>query len=68
MENLKKAKAVKDDSGHWYVIPAELEQYFNKDLEDEEMVDSGYFDVKYGEYRTGGDLNNVQLYAKFEDE
>ena len=66
MENLKKAKAIKDDSGHWYVIPSELQESFNKDLEDEEMTDSGEFDKKYGQYRTGGDLNNVQLYAKFD--
>jgi len=27
------------------------------------MIDSGQFDDKWGKYRTGGDLNLVQLYA-----
>jgi hypothetical protein len=58
-----KVKAVRDDSGHWYVIPDELYQNFLKDLDNEDMVDSGEFDEKYGKYMTGGDLNLVQLYA-----
>lgn len=58
----QKVKAVQDDSCHWYVIPSELEEEFNQDSEDEDLVDSGDFDEKYGEYRTGGDLNLVQLY------
>ena len=33
---------------------------FSKDLEDEDFD----FDAKYGEYRTGGDINNVKLYIK----
>lgn len=58
----QKVKAVQDDSCHWYIIPAELEEDFNKDLDenDEDLA----FDEKYGEYRTGGDLNLVQLYIK----
>lgn len=64
MADLKKVAAGQDDSGHWYVIPAELKDQFYKDVEDEEMADSGEFDEKYGEYMTGGDLNNVQLYAE----
>jgi len=58
----QKVKAVQDDSCHWYVIPAELEEEFNKDVdESDEDLD---FDEKYGEYRTGGDLNLTQLYAQ----
>jgi hypothetical protein len=62
---MKKVKAVRDDSGHWYVIPNELciIEFF-KDLNNEDMVDSGQFDEKYGKYMTGGDLNLVQLYAE----
>lgn len=59
----QKVKAVQDDSCHWYIIPAELEEDFNRDGEDMDFVDSGGFDEKYGEYRTSGDLNLVQLYA-----
>ena len=56
--------AIQDDSGHWYVIPKELKNDFYIDGDDEDFVDSGKFDNKYGEYRTGGDLNLVQLYIK----
>ena len=45
---LQKVKAVKDDSGHWYVIPNDLLNEFSKDLENEDLSDSGEFDSKYG--------------------
>jgi hypothetical protein len=61
--NVDKVKAVRDYSGHWYIIPNELYQNFLKDLDNEDMVDSGKFSEKYGKYMTGGDLNLVQLYA-----
>jgi hypothetical protein len=61
---MQKVKAVKDDSGHWYVMPNEVCIDFFKDLDNEDMVDSGEFDEKYGKYMTGGDLNLVQLYAE----
>lgn len=61
---LQKVKPVKDDSGHWYVLPNELVKEFYKDEQDEDFVDGGDFDEKYGQYMTGGDLNLVQLYAK----
>ena len=57
-------KAVQDDSSHWYVIPITLHDEFYKDLQDEELSDSGQFDIKYGQYRTGGALNLIQLYIK----
>lgn len=56
--------AVQDESGHWYLIPIRLLGNFRRDLEDEDMADSGKFDELYGEYRTGGDLNLVQLYIE----
>lgn len=59
-----KVKAIQDGDGHWYVIPNELVDNFYLDLEDENLVDSGEFDNKYSEYRTGGDLNIIQLYAE----
>jgi hypothetical protein len=61
---MQKVKAVTDDSGHWYIIPNELNQDFHRDLDDEDMLDSGEFEEKYGKYMTGGDLNLVQLYAE----
>lgn len=60
----QRVKAIKDEDGHWYVIPELLYYQFCVDLGNEEMVDSGDFDNKYGKYRTGGDLNLVQLYAE----
>ena len=62
MENYTKVKAVKDDSGHWYLIPNQKYYQFMVDLQNEDMIDSGNFDELYGEYRTGGDLNLKQLY------
>lgn len=61
---MKKVKVIKDDSGHWYIIPNEIAIDFYKDEEDEDFVDSGGFDNKYGQYRTGGSLNLVQLYIE----
>ncbi len=61
---MKKVKAVKDDSGHWYVIPNDLYEEFIKDEQNEDMIDSGKFDEKYGKYMTGGDLNLIQLYVE----
>jgi hypothetical protein len=61
---LQKVKAVQDESGHWYVIPETLFPFFMIDQEDETLVDSGEFDLKWQKYRTGDDLNNVQLYAE----
>ena len=63
--DIVKVKAVQDDSSHWYVIPNSLFSDFNRDVENEAMCDSGEFGNKYGQYMTGGDLNQIQLYAKF---
>ena len=58
-----------DDAGNWYVIP-------NKMLHDfiillDKVYESGFYDddaeaefeEKFGKYRTGGNVNNIQLYA-----
>jgi hypothetical protein len=60
---ISKVKVIKDESGHWYVLPNDILNEFKKDELDEDFVDSGEFDKKYGSYRTGGDLNLVQLYV-----
>ena len=54
-------KAVELD-GDWYVVPNEIYKQFIEASEIEEDIESGYFDSIYGHYRTGGDLNLVQLY------
>ncbi len=61
---MKKVKAVKDDSSHWFIIPNDLYENFLKDIDNEDMIDNGEFDNKYGKYRTGGDLNLIQLYIE----
>ena len=61
---MEKVKAVKDESGHWYIIPNDLLDEFADDEENESMIDSGKFDEKWGKYRTGGGLNLVQLWVE----
>lgn len=63
---LKRVSAVQDDSGHWYVIPAEKAGEFFKDSESELLVEYGEFDNLWGKYRTGGDLNLTELWAEIE--
>lgn len=61
---LQKVKAVQDESSHWYIIPLDSYQEFLNDANDYELCESGKFDDKWGKYRTGGDLNLVQLWAE----
>ena len=65
--NLKKVKALQDESSHWYVVPDELAIEFDEDAYNEDIIDSGEFDRKWGRYRTGGDLNLIQLWAELKD-
>jgi hypothetical protein len=63
-KKMQKVKAVQDDSCHWYVIPIDAVRQFFQDENNEDIVDSGEFDSRWGKYRTGGDLNNTQLWAE----
>ena len=63
--NLKPAVAIQDDAGHWYVIPAEMENDFYDELTKTEWLGINQFKKKYGKYATGGSPNSVQLYAIF---
>lgn len=63
MSNLKKVVAVQDDSCHWYVIPVEMLQEFRKLGEGGEGTEDEFIE-KFSDYMTGGDLNNIQLYAE----
>lgn len=63
---LQKVIAVECD-GDWYVIPSEMKEEFNR-LSELAEVSENYdeqdeFNEKFGGYATGGDLNNIQLYA-----
>ena len=57
---------MEDEDGHWYIIPLGLKESFILDRQNLDMIDSGEFGEKYDVYRTGGDLNLVQLYVKSE--
>lgn len=68
---LQKVQALRDESGHWYVIPSELREEWTRlnnimdednETASQEAVDK--FIETFNQYRTGGDLNNVQLYAE----
>jgi hypothetical protein len=61
-EKYEKVNAVQDESGDWFVIPSELVGQFMQENLNDDMCYSGEFDNKWGQYRTGGDLNLVQLY------
>lgn len=62
--NMKKVVARQDDSCHWYVISMEMQEQFTNLL----YLDDEYseFEEKFSKYRTGGSINNVQLYAEIE--
>ena len=66
-KKIQKVYATQDESWHWYVIPFDLHNEFlriSEELEKTNYEDCSEFDEKFGQYLTGGDLNNVQLYAK----
>ena len=44
-----------------------LLEEFESDLLNEDLEESGEFGEKYDQYRTHGDLNNIQLYAEILD-
>jgi hypothetical protein len=65
--SLQKVVAIQDDSSHWYIIPAEMRKEFRRleelaSNDDDAALDE--FIDKFNKYRTGGDVNNVQLYAE----
>lgn len=61
---LRKVYPVEDGDGHWYVIPFELKDEFFKDEENGVEDEYEAFIEKYSQYKTGGDLNLIQLYAE----
>ncbi len=64
---IEKVKAVQDNESHWYIIPNCLMEEFESDLLNEDLQESGEFGEKYDQYRTHGDLNNIQLFAEILD-
>lgn len=60
---MKRVYAVKYDDGHWYIIPYELKDEFNSDLDGLSDDNIYEWEDKYSQYMTGGDLNLIELYA-----
>ena len=70
--NMIPVVALTDDAGHWYVIPANKAEEFSELLEECQSIAESEGDVhelenlfisKFSHYKTGGDLNLIQLYA-----
>jgi hypothetical protein len=62
---MKPVAAIQDETGDWFVIPKELVGRFMDLEETSSAVDKwDLFESEFGEYRTGGDLNLIQLYAE----
>jgi len=65
---LTKVATARDGDGHWYVIPAWMKGGFNILLNmGEEDDDWDDFEKTFSKYRTGGNLNLIQLYADFDE-
>ena len=69
---MKKVKVIEYD-GEWFVIPNELYSKYismSEDIESAEPWSDEYyefcdaFEAEFEQYKTGGDLNNTQLYIK----
>lgn len=66
-------KILQDESSHWYIVPSDLEDEFfllSRMAEEGPSLDCMYtyqdfiqqFEDKFAKYRTGGDVNNYQLF------
>jgi len=64
MEEYTRVSVESDDDGHWYVIPHSKVEQFQKMLSEGEEDEWSEFEENFGEYRTGGDINNIELYVK----
>lgn len=69
-KHLQQVEALQDDSCHWYVIPTTMRPKWdrlNEIMDGDNQLDFEEAEAKFIEtfdqYRTGGDLNNIQLYA-----
>lgn len=51
-----------DNDGHTFFIPLHLAEQFRKDVNNNELTESGEFDTIYGEYRVGGCLSQIPLF------
>jgi predicted HAD superfamily Cof-like phosphohydrolase len=55
-------QAVQDNDCHWYVVPQDQIDEFNRLLDGGETTEDRFIEL-FSQYMTGGALNNTQLYA-----
>ena len=64
MPPLVRVKVV-NKTGEWYIVPEDFYKSFMDDYLVQVFTPSFIdFDAKWGKYKTGGDLNLVQLWAE----
>ena len=64
MPPLVRVKVV-NKTGEWYIVPEDFYKSFMDDYLVQVFTPSLIdFDAKWGKYKTGGDLNLVQLWAE----
>ena len=61
---LRRVVAIQDQDSHWYVIPADMQETFRSLEEEGEADEWEKFNDVFSQYRTGGGLNLVELWAK----
>ena len=57
-------QVVRDNDAHWYIIPNWLMLDFMVWV-DQDTESDDFDPEQYDQYRTGGDINNIQLYKKY---
>lgn len=67
-----KVQLLQDESSHWYIVPNDEADVFSEMID--KMIENDYdidyinsFDNKFSKYRTGGSLNNYQLFLSEEE-
>jgi len=66
---MKRVYITTDDSGHYFVIPYDRKEEFNKLLndcinDDYESLDK--FEIEFSKYMTGGDVNLIEFYSNID--
>ena len=66
---MTKVQVREDSEGDWFIIPNELNDKFSElndkmcfeDYQNQDTIEQ--FESFFNRFRTGGDLNNIQLYV-----
>jgi hypothetical protein len=64
-KTLKEARIMEDGDGHYYIIPVELVEDFESDLDNANATDEySYFIEKYGDYMQESHISTIVIYAE----